>query len=95
MSDYTVEETFQDPEERIKRTINWTSFVGSSSISTATWTQSPADGMLMEESVIVGPRVSAFFSGGSIGQSYKIRCKIVLADGQIGMRSFKIRIREM
>ena len=86
----------KDPDSQINYTWDWTAWMtrsGSTSISNATIT--PDAGLtLVGSPIIVSGLVTGVLSGGTLGNSYKVRCRINTNDGLIEDRTIVVDMKE-
>ena len=92
-----------DPNELQAYSVDWSRFLNTGdTISTVTWL---IDGFVtvsygsVQNLILVQPTntstvATARFSGGNVGQKYKITCRITTADSLIYERSIFLTIRE-
>ncbi len=86
MSRYT-----KDPDAVVDFAINWASWLGTDTISTATWTVPAGLTKASEENTTTIATV--WLSGGTVGTDYTVACRIVTAGGRTDDRSLTIRVR--
>ena len=82
----------KDGAATLDYTVDWSAFLGTDTIATAVVT-TPAG--LTELSEVTTPtKVTVWLSGGTVGQSYTVVCRITTVAGRIDERSILIRVRD-
>lgn len=92
----------KDPQAVVDYTFDWDDgYLDSSSspvetISTSTWTISPADspGLTVSSNSKTGTTTTAFFTGGVVGQVYQAVNRIVTTGGRTDERTCVLRVEE-
>lgn len=84
---------YKDPEAVLDYTVDWSTWLGADTISgTPTW--SVATGLTKDSQSNTTTAATAWLSGGTAGENYRVECKIVTAAGRTDERSFTVRVRE-
>lgn len=81
----------KDPDEVLDYSLDWSARLAGDTISSVTWTV-PA-GLTRTSSQISGGTVTAFFSGGTEGETYPIGCRVVTAGGRTMDQTVKLKIK--
>jgi hypothetical protein len=81
------------PSDVLDYGFDWTAFLGSDTILTATMSASPA-GLTVGTTSHLGYIVKAMISGGATGNTYLISCVITTSGGLTANSDFKLDIRE-
>lgn len=83
----------KDPDAVLDYSMTWT-LDGGDSISTATWAiDDPPDAdLVIDSQSVVSGVPTVWVSGGTEGSSYRLRCRVVTADGRTDDRTFLIRV---
>ena len=82
----------KDPQSILDYQWNWASWLVADTISTATVTAS--SGLTVASSSNTTTTVTAWLSGGTIGQSYSVTCEIVTAGGRTDDRTITIVVMQ-
>ena len=80
----------QDPAETVDYSLDWTTWLATDTISTASWAISPAGPTLSSPSVAVNV-ATTFVGGVALAGIYRLTCTIVTAMGRTSDRSITIR----
>jgi hypothetical protein len=91
MSDTPLSFT-KDPDAILDYSVDWTSWLGSDTISSVVWTV--ATGLTQVLTSNTGYVATIWLSGGTDGQSYDIICRITTAGGRTDDRTFTIVVRQ-
>lgn len=83
---------YKDPNDKVRYFIDWSAFLDTDAISAVSWS-SPV-GITRSAETNTTSRTYARFSGGVIGEEYKVTCHITTAGGDEKDASFVIAIRE-
>lgn len=79
-------------DARLDYTFDWSAWLGSDTISSATVT---ADvGLTVESTTNDNTTVTAWISGGTVGQVYKIACKVTTAAGRVDERTATLLVTQ-
>jgi hypothetical protein len=70
---------------------DWSAWLGDDTIASHTVTA--ATGITLASSTATSTAVTAWLSGGTVGQSYAVTCRIVTAAGRTDERSSIIRVQ--
>jgi len=84
----------KDPNASLDYRIDWSDWLGTDTISTSTWTVSPAGGLTLGSSSVAAKTATTFLSGGTAGQVVRVTNRITTAIGRIDDRSFNVRLVE-
>jgi len=82
----------KDPGATLDYTIDFTAWLGSDTIATALVT-TPA-GLTEASESNTTTKVTVWLSGGTVGQSYTVTCRITTTAGRVDERSLLIRVRD-
>lgn len=95
-----------DPDSVLDYSVSFADWLGSDTISTATWSADPGItvtgaavnvGSITDRNGKVHPAntvATATLSGGSAGSSYQVRVRVVTAGGRTDDRTFEYRVRQ-
>lgn len=85
----------KDPDAVLDYSMPWTLEEGDS-IDTATWAidDPPDDDLEIDSQAVVGGVPTVWVSGGTAGETYRLRCRVVTDEGRTDDRTFHIRIEE-
>lgn len=88
----------KDPNATLDYTFDWTAWLAAVSdaiVSYSVAIDSPPDAVLTKDSDSrSGNVITAWLSGGTVGQTYTVRCRINTTGGRIDDRSFSLTISE-
>ena len=87
MSNYT-----KDPQATLNYGWDWSAWLGTDTIASAVVT-TPV-GLTAAGQVNTATKVTVVLSGGTVGQSYTVACRITTVAGYIDERSLLIRVRD-
>ena len=79
----------KDPNATLQYTLDWSEYLGTDTIATAAWS---APGLTIESSSATTTSAMVWLSGGTVGQTYPVRCRITTAGGTIDDRTFDIAV---
>lgn len=82
----------KDPDAVLDYSWNWEGWLNGDTISSRTITAD--SGITVDSSQVVGDVVTAILSGGTVGKTHRVRCRIVTAAGLTEDRSIFLRIVE-
>lgn len=83
----------KDPDAVLDYVWNWASWLpDGDTIASATVTAD--SGLTVDSDSATTTAVTAWLSGGTVGQSYGVTCRIVTADGRTDDRTIKILVRQ-
>jgi hypothetical protein len=82
----------KDPAAVLDFSWDWSAWLGSDTISTATVTAE--SGLTVNSSGVVGGVVTGWLSGGSVGITYMVTCQVVTVGGRTDERSISILCRQ-
>jgi len=82
----------KDPQSTLDYSWDWAPWLGTDTIATALVT-TPA-GLTELSEATTTTKVTVWLSGGTVGQSYTVTCKITTVAGRIDERSLLIRVRD-
>ena len=91
----TIARHIKDPDATLDYVINWAAWLGevSDTIDSAVW-DVPAGLTEAAPSTVTTTTTTVWLSGGTVGESYEVRCRITTAGGRIDDRSILIRCVE-
>ncbi len=97
----------KDPDETLDYSIDWSRFLGSATITTATWYVNNASGVktLFSTGLVVNGLQNVFqtatsqvatihLGSGTLHEEYTITCSILDSTGSVAERVVRLRIRE-
>ena len=86
----------KDPNAVLDYTVDWTAWLAEIADTIATRTIIVPSGIICDSSVITGAnlKVTAWLSGGTVGQTYQVTYRITTAGGRTEDRSFFVKIKE-
>lgn len=91
----TVKWPAKDPDEVLDYSIDWTERLDAAdTISTVVWGSSSPAGITRTSQQLSGAVTSAFFSGGTAGETYSIVCTIMTAGGRTMQETAKLPVKE-
>jgi len=82
----------KDSAATLEYVFDWTAWLGTDTIATALVT-TPA-GLTEASESNTTTKVTVWLSGGTVGQSYTVVCRITTVAGRIDERSLLIRVRD-
>ncbi|HHB12214.1 MAG TPA: hypothetical protein ENK62_03330 [Chromatiales bacterium] len=82
----------KDPDSTLDYVIDWSSWLGSDTIASSSWTV-PA-GLTMTSESNTTTTATVWLSGGSAGSSYQVTNRITTAAGRVDERSITIEVQE-
>ena len=82
----------KDPDATLDYQIDWSSWLGSDTISTSTWTV--PSGITKDSDTASTTTTTIWVSGGTAGTSYELVNRIVTAAGRTDDRTIQINVRE-
>lgn len=82
----------KDPDATLDYTVDWTSWIGADTIATVTWTV--ASGITNSATSNTTLTATIWLSGGTVGQTYAIACKITTTAGRIDERTFTVTVKQ-
>lgn len=82
----------KDPDARLDYKVDWTSWLGSDTISTSEWIV--PNGITYEADTFTDTSATVWLSGGSLGSSYEVVNRITTVAGRIDDRTIIIKIRQ-
>ena len=82
----------KDPGATLDYTVDFTAWLGTDTIATASVTTPP--GLTEASESNTTTKVTVWLSGGTVGQSYTVTCRITTVAGRIDERSLLIRVRD-
>lgn len=91
---YTFE---KDPNAVLDYELDWTAWLGTDTINSATWTYvgTPTGQPTLSSQTIVSGKIAKIWaSGGELGQDYPFRCRIVTTGGRTDDRTVTFKIRD-
>lgn len=94
--DKPLRELTKDPNAVLDYSIRWTSWlVSGDSIATSTWTidVAPDASLAIDSSSVVAGVPTVWLSGGTAGESYVVRNRVVTTDSRTDDRSIVIHVR--
>ena len=84
----------KDPDAVLDYIFDWEDWIDDVSDTLADHTMVPESGITVDSSSIVSKTVVAWVSGGTVGTTYRLTCRIVTAAGRTDDRSIFLKIRE-
>lgn len=97
LRDKPLREFVKDPDAVLDYAIDFSAWlVAGDSISTATWAidVAPDADLAIDSSSIVGGVPTVWLSGGTAGETYVVRCRIVTSDSRTDDRSIVVQMRD-
>lgn len=83
----------KDPDSTLDYTVDWTQWMSSGdTIASVTWTV--PSGITQVTSTNTSTKAIVWLSGGTVGQSYQVRCRIVTVGGRTDDRTITIIVRQ-
>ena len=88
----SMETRYKSPDGVKKQVIDWSPWLGTSTISSVTWDSSP--NLTFGDNSNTNQTATTYISGGELNQEYRVDCKIVTADSpaRTEERSFILNI---
>lgn len=88
-----METVYKSPDGVKKQVLDWSQWLGDSTIDTVTWTAIPAD-LTIGDTSNTSQTATAYFSNGSIDEEHRVDCKVVTNDAipRTEVRSFMMHI---
>ena len=85
----------KDPSAKLDYTFDWTEWLDAITDSLSTHVVTVDTGITLETSSIVGKKVVIWVSGGTVGKTYKVGCKITTANvpARIDERTILIKVK--
>jgi hypothetical protein len=84
----------KDPDATLDYVISWSSWLPTGdTIASAVWSV-PAGLTEADASSITTTTTTCWLSGGTVGEVYRVTCRITTAQGRIDDRSISLRIQE-
>jgi hypothetical protein len=84
----------KDPDAVLDYTFDWTTWLALVTDTISSKTITVDTGITCTSSSISGTTVIVWLSGGSVGATYKVTCRIVTASGRTDDRSIYVKIKE-
>ena len=84
----------KDPDAVLDYTFDWTAWLALVSDTLSSQTVLVDTGITCDSSSISGTTVIVWLSGGSVGVTYGITCRIVTANGRTDDRSIFVKIKQ-
>ena len=88
----------KDPNAVLDYVWDWTSWLGDDTLATKTVTVTAAVGdltpIVVDSSAVVGPLVTVWLSGGTVGTTYPVTCRITTAGGRTEDRTNRFIVTE-
>lgn len=88
---YTI---LKDPDAVLDYIFNWGDWLDDVTDTISSHEMVPETGITVDSSSIVSQTVVAFISGGTVGTTYRVACRIETAAGRTDDRSIYIKIKE-
>lgn len=82
---------YKDPDEVLDYQIDWSSWLGSDTIATSVW--SVPSGITQDSETETTTTSTIWLSGGTEGEVYELRNRIVTNAGRTADRTIKVEIR--
>lgn len=83
---------WKDPDSVLDYVIDWSDWLDGDTISTSSW--SVDSGITLESDTNTTTTATAWLSGGTVGETYQCRNRIVTAGGRTVDRSIAVSIKE-
>lgn len=83
----------KDPDEILDFSIDWSARLDGDTISTVTWANATPAGLTRTAQQTSGAVTTAFFSGGTEGETYFVTCTIDTAGGRRMQETAKLKIK--
>lgn len=87
----------KDPDAKLPFAVDWSAWLTNEGDTAATVTWIAADGIVQETSpapALADGVATAWFSGGTDGQDYKVTCRLTTTGGRIDDRTVTIKVRQ-
>lgn len=84
----------KDPQAVLDYTFNWTAWLDDITDALASHLVTADAGITVDSSSIVGKTVVAWISGGTVGTTYRVACKVTTSGGRTDERSIFIKVKE-
>ena len=84
----------KDPDAVLDYTFDWTAWLDAITDTIASKVIVVETGITNDSSIISGKTVITWISGGTVGTTYRVACRIVTAGGRTDDRSIFIKIKE-
>lgn len=87
----------KDPDARLPFTVDWAAWLANEDDTAASVEWIVPDGITQETDpgpTLDGGKATVWLSGGELGKSHTITCRITTTGGRIDDRSFQVDIRE-
>lgn len=88
-----METIVKDPDDTRTVSVDWSEFIGSSTISSTDWTV--ATGLTEGTNSTSGNTRSCLVSGGKEGCDYLVTCRVTLNTGEIRDQSVLLKVRTL
>ncbi len=88
---YTI---LKDPDAVLDYTFNWADWLDDVTDTISTQEMVAETGITVDSSSVVSQTVVAWLSGGTVGTTYRVACRIVTAAGRTDDRSIYVKIKE-
>ena len=82
----------KDPNAQLDYGFTWGAWLAGDTISTAEWTV--PGGLTKEDESVDGDRTVVWLSGGAVGQTYAVTCRVTTAGGRVDDRTLSVRVHE-
>lgn len=84
----------KDPDATLDYTFGWSAWLTAvgDTIDTVEWL--PDEGLTVANSTYTATTATAFVSGGAVGETLRLTCRITTLDGRIDDRTINIKIVE-
>lgn len=82
----------KDPDSVLDYVVDWTDWLNGDTISTADFTV--AAGLTRNSQSNTTKTATVWLSGGTVGQSVDVRCRITTAGGRTDDRTFRVIVRQ-
>jgi hypothetical protein len=87
-----VDTFYKDPNANLDYQIDWSSWLGSDTISSSAWTVQ--SGLTKGSDSKTDTTTTVWLSGGTAGQTYRVTNRVVTAGGRTDDRSFWVVVEE-
>lgn len=81
----------KDPDAYLDYTIDWTEWLGTDTITSSSW--AAPTGITIASTTTTTTLSAAWVSGGTHGEDYDLRCRIVTTGGRTDDRSIRLQVR--
>jgi hypothetical protein len=79
----------KDPDATLDYSLDFTEWLEADTLASATWS---APGLTVVSSSTTTTTATIWLSGGTVGQVYPVRCRVVTAGGRTDDRTFELAV---